>query len=99
MIEDVASRNAEVVGERRGQILEVAADLIDELKADLRDRGAAAHEQLVTAVRQAQPGKALGAVSEGANRVRDHAALLVGPRAERARVDNGVHGALPAVAT
>ena len=88
MIKDVARRHAEVVGVGCCQILEMATDLVDELKPDLIDCIAAAHCQLVAAIRQAQPVEALGARVERAARVCDHAALLVGRRAQRARVED-----------
>ena len=46
MIKHVAGRDAEVVGVRRREVLEVAADFVEELETDLREGGAAADEEL-----------------------------------------------------
>ena len=64
VVEDVAGRDAEVVGVRRAQILEVATDLVEELEPNLRVRRAAADEQLVAAVLEAHPFDPVGAVCE-----------------------------------
>ena len=63
MVEDVAARDAEVVGVRRLQVLEVAAVRVDELEADLGDGVAAVDDELVAAVGQAQPVGALRAAA------------------------------------
>ena len=50
MIKHVSSRHAEVISVRRGQVLEVPADLVDKLEADLAVRRPAANRELVAPV-------------------------------------------------
>ena len=55
MVEDVALRDAEVVRERSGKVLEVPAHLVDKFESDLRIGRAAAGVELVTSVGQTEP--------------------------------------------
>ena len=64
MGEHVAGAHAEVVGERSLKVLEVAAGLVDELEPDLALGRAAADEDLVAAVGQAEEVKGLEAARE-----------------------------------
>ena len=96
MAEDVAVFDAHVIGVRCGKVLEVAADLVDELEADLRVGGAAVDDDLVAAVGEAEPVDAREAGGERAvrhHRRRGHRDVGV-----VARVVHAVRGALPAVA-
>ena len=97
MGEHVAGAHAEVVGERSLKVLEVAAGLVDELEPDLALGRAAADEDLVAAVGQAEEVKGLEAARERARREGRGTRLELVRRAQRRRVDNGVVGALPAV--
>ena len=96
MVEDVARRHAEVVLVGRRQGLEVAADFVDELEADLRVGAPAADGELVAAVGEAEP---VGLLVAGAERaVRDDHAAWLAEVSERRRVADRVGRALPPVA-
>ena len=97
MGEHVAGAHAEVVGERSLKVLEVAAGLVDELEPDLALGRAAADEDLVAAVGQAEEVEGLEARRERARREGRGTRLELVRRAQRRRVHDGVVGALPAV--
>ena len=72
MVEEVARRHTYVVRVGRCQVLKVTADFVDEPKAELRVGGAAADDDLVAPVGQADPVGLLESLTECAAR-NDHA--------------------------